>query len=500
MALPYSLSFSTSQAFRSTNHIMETIALATIFTPLLGGALVFFTPQRLAKWVALVVSFLATAWVSLLFYVFSLSNGQAHTLTLLQIGQAEIFGILVDKVSVLIAFAVVLLGFLVVLYSTAYMTQGNREHPHDGRPRYYAFLTLFIGAMSGLVFSSTLIGQLVFFEVTGACSWALIGYYEKPKALKSALKALVITHIASIGLYFAAAYLFSVTGTFSLSALKDVNDTGKIIIFLGIMIAAWGKSAQIPLHMWLPGAMEAPTPVSAYLHAASMVKVGVYIFARAILSAGNVPEIIGWIGIVMALITMFYSFMMYLPQKDMKRLLAYSTISQLSIIFMALSLSIFGSDLAFNGGVAHIFNHAFGKSLFFLVAGALSYTCGTRVMPALHGLLKGAPMLGICLGVATLAITGVPPFNGFFSKFAIFAAGYEVSREHYWLLPFVILAIVESLLSFAWLLNCFGKTALGAPSEAVAKAQPLPLAMKVTFAVLIVMCLCSSFIASSWLA
>ncbi len=115
--------------------------------------------------------------------------------------------------------------------------------------------------------------------------------------------------------------------------------------------------------------MEAPTPVSAYLHAASMVKVGVYIYARAILSADAVPHIIGWVGIVMATITLIYGFLMYLPQKDMKRLLAWSTITQLSYIFLALSISIFGSKTAFIGGVAYIFNHAFAKSLFFLVAG-----------------------------------------------------------------------------------------------------------------------------------
>ncbi|MDR3410340.1 MAG: hydrogenase 4 subunit D [Formivibrio sp.] len=478
---------------------MVNIALATILVPFAGAIVTVLSPQRVAKWVATLFALLASASVGLVAWNFYAAGKTALTHTLFSIGNTVILGLTIDKVSVLVAFAVVVLGFLVVLYSTDYLTKGNREHPHEGAPRYYAFLLVFIGAMAGLVFSSTIVGQLVAFEITGGCSWALIGYYQKPKALQSALKALIVTHIASIGLYVAAAYLFVSAGTFSLDALASLDDGTKIIIFLGVLIAAWGKSAQLPLHVWLPDAMEAPTPVSAYLHAASMVKVGVYIFARAILSAGSVPHVIGWIGAVMAVVTMIYGFLMYLPQKDMKRLLAYSTISQLSLIFLALSLSIFGSQLAFNGAIAHIFNHAFAKSLFFLVAGALSYTCGTRMLPSLRGLLKKVPLLGIGFCVAALAITGVPPFNGFFSKFAIFSAGFQLSREYLLLLPLVILALIESVCSFAWLLHWFGKTVPGEASEAVATASPVPMAIQIVLVVLIVMCVCSSFIAASWL-
>ena len=167
------------------------------------------------------------------------------------------------------------------------------------------------------------------------------------------------------------------------------------MVLLAILFAAWGKSAQLPMHMWLPDAMEAPTPISAYLHAASMVKVGVYIFARGLFSAVAAPEIVGWVGAAMATVTLVYGFIMYLPQEDMKRLLAYSTITQLSYIFLGLSFSVFGSDLAFKGAIAHIFNHAFAKSLFFLVAGALAYTTGTRLLPQLRGILGRSPLLGI---------------------------------------------------------------------------------------------------------
>jgi hydrogenase-4 component D len=478
---------------------MENIALAIILLPFAGAAVTALCSQRVAKWVALLFGALASASVIKLAIDFNHAGKLASSFDLLSFGNALLMGLTIDRISVLVAVAVVVLGFLVLVYSTAYLSAGNREHPHEGRPRYYAFLLLFIGAMAGLVLSSTLVGQLVFFEITGACSWGLIGYYEKPKALKSAIKALLITHVASIGLYFAAAWLFMETGTFALTSLASLGEGAKIAVFLGILVAAWGKSAQLPLHAWLPDAMEAPTPISAYLHAASMVKVGVYIFARAIFSAGTVPEVIGWIGTIMAVVTMVYGFLMYLPQKDMKRLLAYSTMTQLSLIFMALSLSIFGSKMAFNGGVAHIFNHAFAKSLFFLVAGALSYSCGTRMLPSVRGLLRHMPLLGIGFCVAALSITGVPPFNGFFSKFPIFTAGFQLSSEHLLLLPFVVLALVESVASFAWFLRWFGETTPGEASEAVANAAPVPLAIQFVLNVLIVMCVGSSFIAASWL-
>ncbi|WP_192458274.1 hydrogenase 4 subunit D [Musicola keenii] len=478
---------------------MENIALATLLLPFLGALLIAFMPQRMAKVLCTLFALLATLGMAALACAY-FNNGKTDVVfTLYRYGQTDLFGFVFDRISLLIGFAVVSLGFLVSLYSCGYLTLGNREHPHDGSNRYYAFLLVFIGAMAGLTLSSTILGQLLFFEVTGGCSWALIGYYQKPKSLRSALKALLVTHVASIGLYLAAAWLFATTGTFALSAIAQLDDTSKIVVFGGVLFAAWGKSAQLPLHVWLPDAMEAPTPVSAYLHAASMVKVGVYIFARAILSAGDVPHVIGWVGAIMATITLVYGFLMYLPQKDMKRLLAYSTITQLSYIFLALSLSIFGSRMAFDAGMAYIFNHAYAKSLFFLVAGALSYSCGTRMLPQLRGMMKRLPLLGIGFCVAALAITGVPPFNGFFSKFPLFAAGFALSHEQVWLLPLLVIALVESVASFAWFLYWFGRTVPGEPSEEVASATPVPASMNIVLLVLIVMSLCSSVIAALWL-
>ncbi|ALF10922.1 hydrogenase 4 subunit D [Parageobacillus thermoglucosidasius] len=469
-------------------------ALGSILLPVLGSALILFIPERHVKKVSQFFSFLAFICGLLLLITFA-TTSNSFTQDLLTISGINLFGVTIDTLSVLVNFMVVFIGWLICTYSAGYMNAGNREHPvKEGIPRFYAFMLLFIGSMSGLVFSSTLLGLLFFFEMTGLCSWNLIGFYGDQKSRRSALWAIILTHFASLGLYVAAAYVFISTGSFSVAALSKLTETGKIVAFIGILIASWGKSAQLPLHPWLPRAMVAPTPVSAYLHAASMVKVGVYIFARTVLEAGSVPQVIGEIGVIMAVVTMVYGFVMYFPQDDMKKLLAYSTIAQLSYIFLAVSLSIYGSKMAFDGAVAHIFNHAFAKGLFFLVAGALAYTTGTRRLSMLKGILKKTPVIGLGYIAAAMAITGVPPFNGFFSKFMIILAGFEIGIHHPLVLVLMIVTMIESVGSFIWILKWMGVNVLGAPSDAVANAAAPPLPIKFVLSVLIIMTLISQYI------
>lgn len=406
---------------------MENLALTTLMLPFIGALVVSFSPQRRAAEWGVLFAALTTLCMLSLISAFYQADKVAVTLTLVNVGDVALFGLVIDRVSTLILFVVVFLGLLVTIYSTGYLTDKNREHPHNGTNRYYAFLLVFIGAMS------------------------------------------------------------------------ELHGDARYLVYGGILFAAWGKSAQLPMQAWLPDAMEAPTPISAYLHAASMVKVGVYIFARAIIDGGNIPHVIGGVGMVMALVTIIYGFLMYLPQQDMKRLLAWSTITQLGWMFFGLSLSIFGSRLALEGSIAYIVNHAFAKSLFFLVAGALSYSCGTRLLPRLRGVLHTLPLPGVGFCVAALAITGVPPFNGFFSKFPLFAAGFALSVEYWILLPAMILLMIESVASFAWFIRWFGRVVPGKPSEAVADAAPLPGSMRLVLIVLIVMSLISSVIAATWL-
>ena len=477
----------------------ETI-LASILAPFLGGLLILIIPRSWIKVVSQAIALLAAVCSGYVLFVFTTAGKTPGSVDLFYLGNTLIFGIVTDKLSVLIGLAVIVVGFLIVVYSTGYLTLQNREHPEkEVERRFYCFLLFFIGSMAGLVYTSTMLGLLVFFELTGICSWALIGYYDSEKARRSALKALIITQVASLGLYAATAYFFTISGSLRLTDLAGLTESAKIFIFVGVLIAGFGKSAQLPFHFWLPDAMVAPTPISAYLHAASMVKVGVYILARCLVSAGSVPQVIGIIGGIMAILTMLYGFVMYFPQKDLKRLLAYSTITQLSYIFLALSISIFGSDLAFNGAVTHIFNHAFAKSLFFLVAGALSFTTGTRMLPSLRGILGKMPLVGGSFAIAALAVTGMPPFNCFFSKFSIFAGGFEAARDYPLLLVLVVIAMLESVGSFAWLFWIFSATVPGKSSDEVQAATPLAPSMQVVLATLAVLTLVSGMFAAAWI-
>ena len=223
------------------NSVLINIALVTILLPFAGAILTACLPQQWAKWSCTFFSLLATLGTILLAYVY-LSGGKVDvTFDLIHYGDMALFGLTIDRISTLIAFAVVFLGLLVSIYSTGYLTLGNREHPHEGTNRYYALLLVFIGAMAGLVLSSTLLGQLFFFEITGGCSWGLIGYYQSQKSLRSALKALLVTHVAAIGLYLAAAVLLVNTGTFALTALAQLDHTTKVIVFGGILFAARGN-------------------------------------------------------------------------------------------------------------------------------------------------------------------------------------------------------------------------------------------------------------------
>ena len=439
---------------------LSLLGLVAIAAPMVASVLVALFPRPYAKWFSVLGAAVSTVCTIALAANFAGAGMPDTQVPLISFGQTLVMGFTFDRMSTLLAPAFVGIGLLVVIYSIPYMSENNREHPDTPRRRFYAYLATFIGAMAGLVYSSTLLGQLVFFEITGACSWGLISYYMSPTAKKAGMKALIITHIGALGLYLGAAIVFAHTGTFAITAIAGLDAKLKAIVLLLVLFAAWAKSAQVPMYMWLPSAMEAPTPVSAYLHGASMVKVGVCVFARALVSAGEVPEIVGWVAIIDAMVTMLFGFLMYLPQKDMKRLLAFSTIAQLSYV---------------------------------------SFTLGTRMLPKLRGIVKKYPISGVGFGVAALAIAGVPPMNTFFSKFQIIAGGFSVGAGNVAILVLVCIMVAETVATFAWFLKWMGYCLPGEPSEEVAAGAPLPRAMAFVFIVLIIMVIVSGPLSASWI-
>ena len=221
---------------------MTSMILASILLPFAGGLLTLILPRIWIRFFSILVAFLAAAAGVYVLVAFTATGKTPQAIDLLSISQWLVFGIVLDKLSVLIGAALGLVGFLIVVYATGYLTMQNREHAEKRvERRFYFFLLLFIGSMAGLVFASTMLGLLVFFELTGVTSWGLIGYYDNEKARKAALKAIITTQIASLGLYAATAFFFALTGGTRLSDMASLTDSAKTFIFIGVLIAGYGK-------------------------------------------------------------------------------------------------------------------------------------------------------------------------------------------------------------------------------------------------------------------
>ena len=291
-----------------------------------------------------------------------------------------ILGIFVDPLASLMLLVVVPIGLLTVLYSTAYLTDKNREHPvgseHYGR--YYFWLLLFITSMVGMAVSPNFLQFFAFWELTTVCSWALISFHQNERSLKAGFKALLMTSAGSAFLLLAILIIFARTNSFDFSAISRLPDGLRSWVWVFLLIAAWAKAAQVPLQTWLPDAMEAPTPISAYLHAAAMVKAGVYLMARTVSSGWGMPSKISLLMGGMAVLTIFVALSFYFVQDDLKRLLAYSTIAHLGYVLLGIAIGGLGATLGFRGGVLHIICHGYSKATLFFCAGNIAYVTGTR--------------------------------------------------------------------------------------------------------------------------
>jgi hydrogenase-4 component D len=300
-----------------------------------------------------------------------------------------------------------------------------------------------------------------------------------------------MTYFGGIFFMMALVILFINTQSFDFSALGNLGPDLRTLVLILLAIAAWAKAAQVPFYTWLPDAMEAPTPVSAYLHAAAMVKAGVYLLARVVLSSYKTLSSRDGVAIaVMAVVTMFVGVFLYFFQDDLKRLLAFSTITQLAFILFGVSLGVRGSAVGFRGGVLHLGCHAVAKGLLFLSVGAIAYTTGTKSIKGLSGLARKMPLTAAAFMVGVFALTGVPPFSCFFSKFFIFTAALSLGGMLGTL--FAILVILESLVCFGWFFWVGHKVFFGEPRTLSPGNDGLkdpPLAMSASLIVLMVLCL-----------
>ena len=349
-------------------------------------------------------------------------------------------GILLDPISVMMLIVISTVSFMVHLYSFGYM-KGER-----GFQRYYAFLSLFTMSMLGLVVATNIFQMYLFWELVGVSSYLLIGlYYTKPAPIAASKKAFIVTRFADLGFligilvygYYAGTYTFQPN---EMALLK--GGAAMIPLALGLMfIGGAGKSAMFPLHIWLPDAMEGPTPVSALIHAATMVVAGVYLVARMFpLFIDYAPHVLHLVAYVGAF-TAFYAASVACVQSDIKRVLAFSTISQIGFMMVALgvctSTDPHEGGLGYMAGMFHLFTHAMFKALLFLGAGSIIHAVHSNEMSAMGGLRKYMPVTHITFLIACLAIAGIPPFSGFFSKDEILTACFRFSPVMGWIMTVI---------------------------------------------------------------
>jgi NADH-quinone oxidoreductase subunit L len=405
-------------------------------------------------------------------------------------------GILLDPLSIIMVNVVSWISFLIMVYSLAYM------HGDDGLARYWFFMNFFIGSMLLLVMSDNLLQLFFGWEGVGLCSYALIGHwYQDPidkwvgsldqKSLNvsmayppshAGMKALVVTRVGDIGLLIAIFMIYAYSGTLNFVQLSDSVTWAAPLLKMGLLVPLallffWGpigKSAQFPLHEWLPDAMAGPTSVSALIHAATMVTAGVYLAARAgpmffniIVQLGQPTyffEMVAWVGAF----TTFMAASQAVVSKELKKLLAYSTVSQIGYMMLGIGAGGLASEFVtgMSAGIFHLMTHALFKAAAFLVAGAVLHTVESRFMGDMGGLRQSMKITFVSMLVAMLALSGVPPLSGFWSKDAIIAATVLTGQ---W--PLMLFAWATVGLTFLYSLKVVGLVFLGPKSEHVKKLE-----------------------------
>ncbi|MCL6628269.1 MAG: hypothetical protein K6U00_01545 [Armatimonadetes bacterium] len=417
---------------------------------------------------------------------------------------AGFFGYQLDSLALVMLLASVLIGLAIVVFSVGYLSGNNRDHPtKSGHARYYFWLMLFVGSMVGISISPTLLQLFVFWEMTTLCSWALISFYNNDESLRAGIKALIMTSIGGLFFIGGITWVLSDTANLQFSALGAMPLGTRVAVFSLFLIAAWAKSAQLPFHTWLPEAMAAPTPISAFLHAAAMVKAGVFLIARLLLGGWTLSTGSGLLVSIAALVTMFAALYLYFFQDDLKRLLAYSTIAQLGYIFLGMGLGMLGSSMAFRGAILHILMHAIAKTTLFLSVGAVAYLTGSRSISKLSGLAGSMPLAAWAFFIGAFALTGIPPLSCFWSKIYVLIGAMQVRGAFG--PTVVILLLTESLITFAWFLWVgqkifFGRTrhAIGGRAEETMALEQsgmhLPATMKWVLILLMIACFLSPIV------
>ncbi|GIO07395.1 NADH-quinone oxidoreductase subunit L [Brevibacillus reuszeri] len=429
--------------------------------PLLAFIVIVSFGRQLKEGAAMIgISLTAVSFViALLTFWARFQNGAADykfVLDWLQVGDIIInMGFEVNQLNAMMLVIVTLVSLLVQIYSKGYM------HGDERFPVFYQYLALFTFSMLGLVISPNLLQVYIFWELVGVCSFLLVGYYYfKREAKAAAKKAFIVTRIGDLGLFIGICLLFWWTGSFEYSQIFESVALGRLepwmitLAAILIFVGAMGKSGQFPLHTWLPDAMEGPTPVSALIHAATMVAAGVYLVAATyplFIASETALTVVAYVGGFTAI----FAASIGLTQRDIKRVLAYSTVSQLGYMMMALGVA---GAAGYVAGSFHLMTHAFFKALLFLGAGSVIHAVHTQDVFEMGGLWKKMPVTALTFLIGCLAIAGIFPFAGFWSKEAILGAVYGAHRY-----DLLFIALLAAFFTAFYMFRLFFLTFAGEP-------------------------------------
>ena len=448
---------------------MQGSLLVCILTPLVGAFLL--TPvgkraPRLRNLFALV--FVLTALVcSCLLLPEVLAGNKPSVRWALPLGLS--FGFQADALAVFMAITSSLVASVIVVYSYGYIKE------YDNQDEYYLMVVLFIGAMMGIVYTTNLILLYVFWEISAICCWRLIGFYRDEVAVARANKAFVVTVFGALIMVVGFFGIWAQTGTFELTAMKgaQIPAWSVVLILFGILT----KSATFPLHSWLPDAGVAPSPVTSLLHAAVLVKIGVYAYARLFVVSFSIDPIFTTIVPIVAAVSALVSAGCAMVATDLKRIIAYSTISQLAFILLGISI---GTETGLVGGMLYILAHSVAKGGLFLCAGILEHALHTKDINKMGGLYKRFPLTAAAFALCSLSVMGVPPFSGYFAKFLVIRGVVDAGHP---LIAGVFL--LGAFMTVFYLVRVFFKVFLGRESSTHAREKtPVMLASVVFLGVL----------------
>jgi len=395
----------------------EYILLAAIFIPLIGA---FILPLmgRFSRDIRNLAAFclVLSSFALSLFMLPQVLSGSAITISRHLLPGFN-FTFTADRLAVFMALISSFISAIIVFYSFDYISH------YENQNEYYCMVVLFFGAMMGLVFSANLILLYLFWEITAITSWRLIGFFREKTHVLRADKAFLVTVFGALLMLIGFISIYQQAGSFDLAVIKDTlkNQPISNLAILLIMAGILSKSATFPFHTWLPDAGVAPSPVTALLHAAILVKIGVYVFARLFLATFTIPAFWHTLVPIIAAASAIISAGAALIETDLKRLIAYSTVSQIGFIFFGLAV---GNEMAVAGGLLFILMHGLAKAGLFLCAGIIEQNTKTKDITKLGGLISTMPVTAISFLFCAFSVMGIPPFGGFFSKYMVFSGGF----------------------------------------------------------------------------